>query len=379
LRPPGAENPGADRQVGGGPGDFSGGGRRQGELDREYRVLQREKGELEQHDVFRAEQQRQERERQLSDTQAARQDKDQLFSGKKRREREEREAADRYEQLADQAEAQVTSLGQELTEIAAATGFSDHQMLAEVFRNAAPSFFFPVWRSNAQRHQAKLEAVLEILRRLAQTRQQRERAKQELGEERRLLEDYRAEHRRLEQRFSEARDQLLADFYQWQQQYGAVLPLDQDELRLGAQVLQGLYEGHTWSEVLAPLEAACGWRITAINQELGLVNAQIKQGEAREGEITRELRQWQTKVDPEPERLPDNQATRKLLAKLEIPFLPLYAAVEFRPEVPPEQRERLEAVLTKMGLLDALIEFGIVLDDLNNIGINLPGLTLEAD
>jgi uncharacterized protein (TIGR02680 family) len=329
--------------------------RRQGELEREFRVLQREKGELEQHDVFRAEQQKQERERELSENEAVRRDKDQQFTVKKRREREEREAAGRYEQQADQAETQITALGQEMAEIAVAVGFIDHQMLAEAFRNAVSSFSFPVWRQNAQRHQAKLEAVLEILRRLTQMRQQRERAEQELGEERRSLEEYRAEHRRLEQRFSEGRDQLLADFYQWQQQYGAILPLEQDELRLGAQALQGLYEGHTWSEVLGPLEAAYGRRITAINQELGLVNAKIKQGEAREAELTRELRQWQTKVDPEPERLPDNQATRELLIKQQIPFLPLYAAVEFRPEVSPEQRERLEAVLTEMGLLDALI------------------------
>jgi uncharacterized protein (TIGR02680 family) len=329
--------------------------RRQGELERESQVLQREKGELEQHDVFRAERQKQDRERQLSEAQATRVVKNDQLTVKRRREREEREAASRYDGQADQAKTQMSGVRQELAETATVTGFADHQLLAEAFQSASPAFSFPVWRQNAQRHQAKLEAVFELLRHLTRTRQQRDQMETELSEERRLLDDYRAEHRKLEQRFSEGRDQLLADFYQWQQQYGEILPLEQDELRLVAQALQGLYEGHTWSEVLTPPETAYGRRITAINQELGLVNAKIKQGEAREAELTRELQQWRTKVDPEPERLPDNQATRQLLTQLQIPFVPLYAAVEFRPEVPPAQRERLEAALTEMGLLDALI------------------------
>jgi uncharacterized protein (TIGR02680 family) len=327
----------------------------QGELDQELQVLQKEKGELEQHDVFRAEQQKQERERRLIEINVDRQEKERQLTAKKRREREEREAAERYEMQAAQDETQIAQLGQELKATAAVVGFADHQLAAEALRTANPNFSFPVWRQNAERHLAKLETVLEVLRQQTRTRQERDQAELELGEERRLLDDYRAEHRRLEQRFSEGREQLLADFYQWRQSYGAVLPLEQDEARLIAQALQGLYEGHTWSEAQAPLEAAYGRRITAINQELGLVNAKIKQGEARELELTSELQQWRTKVDPEPERLPDNQATRQLLKERQIPFVPLYAAVEFRPEVPSEQRERLEAALTEMGLLDALI------------------------
>ena len=70
---------------------------------------------------------------------------------------------------------------------------------------------------------------------------------------------------------AECHEQLLADFYQWQQVMGKRFPMEQDEMRQVARSLQGLYEGRTWNESKAPVEAAYGRRITAINREIGLV------------------------------------------------------------------------------------------------------------
>ncbi|TCL61470.1 uncharacterized protein (TIGR02680 family) [Hydrogenispora ethanolica] len=329
--------------------------RRQSELEQELNVLQREKVELEQHDVFRAEQQKQERERQLEQVLTARRDKAGQLAAKERRENEERQLARKYEQGVAEGRTRANELLQELADAAVEAGFDEHAVLARAFSEHNPAFSFTAWRQNVKRHLEKLEAVLAALRLQAEKRQLRERIEQELGEERRLLDGYRAEHRRLEQRFVECRDQLLADFYQWRQQHSEALPMEQEELRQVAQAFQGLYEGRAWSDVKAPVETAYGRRITAINQELGLANAKIKQLEERERALNGELAEWQRKPDPEPDRLADNQATRSLLTERGIPYLPLYAAVEFQPQVPPELRERIEAALTEMGLLDALI------------------------
>ncbi len=329
--------------------------RRQSDLERELAVLQQEKVELEQHDVFRAEQQRQDRERQLERRLISRGDKDKQLTVKKRREYEERQLVGQYETQMAVRQNQMETYLQELTAGADVAGFDGHAPLAQAFVERNPVSAFPVWRQNAKQHAEKIENVLEVLRRQAENRQLRERIEQDLGEERRLLDERRAEHRRLEQRFSDCRDQLLADFYQWRQHHLDVLPLEQDEMRQVAQAVQGLYEGRVWDDVQAPVEAAYGRRVTLINQELGLANAKLKQLETEEEIITRELAEWWDKKDPEPDRLTDNQLSRDLLAERNIPFVPLYAAVEFQPQISPEQRERIEAALTELGLLDALI------------------------
>ncbi len=67
------------------------------------------------------------------------------------------------------------------------------------------------------------------------------------------------------------------------------------------------------------------------------------------------IKEWKEKIDPEPERHPDTMAARAELDKEGIPYLPFFAAVEFKKEVSAVVRERLESAITRMGFLDALI------------------------
>lgn len=326
---------------------------RQEKLERELAVFQQEKEELERHDVFQAEKEKLEKEGQLARTDSEYKGKAARLQERQGREREERQLAQQYEQQAEKRQEEMRDLLTELEDAAGEADFGSHALLAQSLDSAEPAF--EVWRRNAGAHLQKLETVLGILRHQEEVRLQRERIDQELGEERRLLDQYRAEYRKLEQAFMECREQLLAEVYNWQQQYSADLPMEKEELRQIAQAVQGLYEGRAWHDVQAPLDAAYGRRVQSLNQEMGLVGAKIRQAEDQERVINEELETWRKQRDPEPDRLPDNLATRELLVEKGVPFVPLYAAVEFRTEVTPAMRERLEAALTEMGLLDALI------------------------
>ncbi|MCK9910998.1 hypothetical protein MXD81_17750, partial [Microbacteriaceae bacterium K1510] len=74
---------------------------------------------------------------------------------------------------------------------------------------------------------------------------------------------------------------------------------------------------------------------------------------------------WQTRKDPEPPRPEQTERAREWLNEQGIPHVPLYAAVEFRQEVPEEIRAAIESALTEAGLLDALIIPGSYLDRLD--------------
>jgi len=63
----------------------------------------------------------------------------------------------------------------------------------------------------------------------------------------------------------------------------------------------------------------------------------------------------EAKKDPEPIRDQQVLDYRKRLVDAGIPFVPLYQAVEFQPELTEKQLGNLEAALEDMGLLDALI------------------------
>ncbi|MCX7781642.1 MAG: TIGR02680 family protein, partial [Negativicutes bacterium] len=324
------------------------------ELERELAVLEAEKAALEQHDVFQAEKQKQEQEQQLAYVAAEKRSREEKLRERQKREREERRLAESYETQAEKRRAESEGLLRDLADAAADADFREHELLVK----ASGDFDHPdfdAWRQNAKHHAARLDAVRDILRRQGEARRRRDLVEQELGEERRILDEYRSEQHKLEQRLTEAREKLLADIYTWRENYGNDLPLAKEEMRLIAQTVQGLYEGRVWDEVKSQLDNAYGHHVRGINQEMGLIGASIRQLEAKEEELRQELSAWRNQRDPEPERPADSEETRSLLAGMGIPFVPFYAAVEFAPHVPPEMRERIEAALTDMGLLDALV------------------------
>lgn len=328
---------------------------RREELKREEAVLAREREELQQHDAFRAQQQKQQHETQLNQVTALQRDKAAKLAEKQRRERQEQQKLRDYEARAEECRGRQEELLQDMDDAAGQAAFAEHKTLAGALAQENAAFSFAAWRRAAGSYTGRLSEVLGLLRRQAELQLRRQEIDKELGEERRVLDEFRAEYRRLELQFGEARDQLLADLYHWRQQHGRWLPLEQDELRDAAQAIQGLYETRSWPDVEAPLAAAYGRRVQAINQELGLINAELRGLEEEEQELTAALNDWRARRDPEPPRLSDAQAARALLTDRNIPFLPLYAAVEFNADVPPDVRERIEAALTDMGLLDALI------------------------
>lgn len=328
---------------------------RRRELERESVVLSREKTELEQHDVFRAELQKQEKEGELRQSQNQQQALAGRLADKQRRERYEREQMAQYEQHSDQCRQELADRLAELAALVEETGFAGQTEWEEQVKNADPALSFAVWRHQAGLHLTALEQVQRLLRQQREIRQRRDQTERDLGEERRLLDECRARLRKLEQAFDECRAGLLAAIYSWHQEHGADLPLDWEELRQMAQAVQGLYEGHRWQEVEGPLTVAYGRQVETLNREKGTVSVEIERLEAEEKRLLQELTDWRNQRDPEPERLPDHDATRRLLTEQNIPHIPFYAAVEFNAGVAPAVRERIEAALTEMGLLDALI------------------------
>ena len=93
----------------------------------------------------------------------------------------------------------------------------------------------------------------------------------------------------------------------------------------------------------------------SIREEILRLDHRIGQLEAEMKGVEKAIEEWRAKRDPEPPRHSDTEQARRELRERGIPFVPLYAAVEFRDAVSAAERERIESALMQMGILDALI------------------------
>ena len=276
------------------------------------------------------------------------------YAAKRRREltltEELRKAEAACEALRQAAAAALAALG----ELAADGVFPEHTALAaEVTAETVDDALAQVFRQRLKAWRAHLRAVRAAFADIGQRREELARLAQEFSEELRQLDVYKEEKAQAERALGEARRALVAQYYEWKKAYAERLPVEEETKLLG--MLADLYETCDWQDVTEVLEAAqtaAQQRLLAQESEVRLVLTETREvREAKEAEIA----QLKEAREAEPEQHEAVRATRARLRAAGIPCQSFYEAVEFKKEVSPETRERLESALTEAGLLQALI------------------------
>lgn len=325
-------------------------------LERLAFVLRQEETELKEHDVFKMEKQKQFIAEELSQLEHSLADNEQRLTEKKRSEQREKQQLRTEEQAVDVAETEMIECLEELAGVAVDGTYQGHVLAVRDFeRSYASDYSFDFWKQELTAYQKRISGILSQLRALTAAKTQQEIAGKEVDEARQAFDEAREAVRRAEADFFAGKEVLLSQFYQWVKDQQILLPLEQEEIRSAALSLQGFLEESTWQEVLRPVDAAYQRQYGQLLNESHRLQQQTTQTETEAQVLQAELAEWKRKKDPEPLRSAAVVAARKKLQADHIAALPLYGALEFQSHVTPAQRERIEAALTEIGLLDALI------------------------
>ncbi|MFT9487427.1 MAG: TIGR02680 family protein [Tepidibacillus sp.] len=325
------------------------------QLEREEEVLKDEEKQLRDHDVFKAEEKKQELLIAEKQIEFKRKQKEQTLEEKKRKERELKDKIRIEAEKEEKADRLIQESLEELEFLAEEAAFFNHQIAAPEFkRNYQGVYQFDLWKKEVHDYQGKLDEILKILREHSIIKKRYQELEKELGEVNKDLDDQRSNERKWEQYFEEERERYLEAFHIWQQQ-NKQLDLSDKDVQMVASRIGQIYDEYPLEEIKAPIEK----RYREVYQVLQKESIQLQQRiETKQKEIEQkkiELKEWKEKKDPEPERHYETVEARQQLMKQNIPHLPFYSAVEFHDEVSIMQRERIEAAITEMGLLDALI------------------------
>src|SRR5699024_6972498 len=147
----------------------------------------------------------------------------------------------------------------------------------------------------------------------------------------------------------------LTAIHHWAETYD-YLQIDTLAIQMAAREMETLYEPTTYDQIRGPfLEQNQTYQMTQ-NEKIATKNSVVKQLE-EEIEVEKiRLHEWETKQDPEPPNMMvETIAAREKLQTAEVPFIPLYEAIEFHGHVEEQVRIHLEAALMDSGLLNALI------------------------
>lgn len=329
---------------------------RKNELNREHDVLQEEQSKLVKHEVFDLEKEKIQLEQNLQTKKDGLAGKEKNLDKQKNNELGLNRKKDEEEQKLARLDAEITEKIEDLDYDSDEAQFFNHSLARKEFMQKYKNgeFVFDLWKKETENYRNKLAAILKAIEKLDKTQVDFQDADKELAEARKKTDLNEVEAKKWGELFAEEREILLSAIYSWIEQ-ATELKLAEFDIQEMSRVCGNLFESCSADDLKSIVDRNYLTNFKRLEQEI----ASLKQKSTNNKQLCtakkEEIKEWQSKKDPEPPRHKETILTRQELASKKVPYLPFYQAVEFRPENTPEQRKRIESAITQMGILDALI------------------------
>lgn len=325
-------------------------------LGREEDVLRAREIDLAGHEVFQQAEKYEQLKAERQRLEERRERHEQTIAEKERQERQHRRRLDEAEARLDDLERKLEDELEQLRMDADEGSFSLHETNEDDFhrhRQKQQEFSFAAWKQEADRHIEQLEELARLWRRYDEVKRRYEEASSEAGERRREMDEWRHQQWKWEELFEEEKERFEQAVLAWIGQ--GDVDISEADIQSFLQQMDALYEQYSLDDLKRPFVQAYYDAVGKKKDEKWRLEHDIRLLEEKRAEREAELRRWREQRDPEPERDEQTTAARLALEEKGIPFVPLYAAVEFVDDVPDDVRERIESALSHAGLLDALI------------------------
>lgn len=265
---------------------------------------------------------------------------------KKKREEENRE----YKK-----EQELTALLEEMQGISEDMGFEEHSFFEEELKNNLQKPFsfethqkqFETAKENISKGTAVLQEVQHWQRQVDDQYAKREKNQREIDSVQKRIYQ-------LENQLAQIQNEWKEQLYSWNSN-NQELVLSEELLRSFSAFAQDYNEKSDFSSVK---NALADIRI----EKKGILDGRMRKNreeivlyEKEYEEQRRQLEEWESHREPEPDRSMAVQKNRERLQKLGIPYHEFYKMLEFGQDLDKISCDRLEEALLEMGILDALV------------------------
>ncbi|MCP8969356.1 TIGR02680 family protein [Ectobacillus ponti] len=318
-------------------------------------LAEEQKERLQKHEVWDLEGERKKKEERLQELARQVQSIQSKWDKKHGQYKEALQKQQKAEEQLTEAERKQEELLDELAYRAEEADFSQHEVnLADFTRQGKQVFHFSVWQKEAREHEQRLAVLRQLIEQRGRAQAEYSRVQADVSGKKGEVDKLKQELQHLDGWFTEQRQQLEQQVFAWIKQHPS-LSFSSTQLQHIARSLEGLYEENSYEEVRDILVGAIQDYVLRVEAELQGINGRI-QGKKQELQAAgEELQHWKTLKLSNPERAAATEVSRRQLMEKGRAYLPFYAAVEFRAHVKEEQRNRLEAVLKQVGILDSLL------------------------
>jgi uncharacterized protein (TIGR02680 family) len=248
----------------------------------------------------------------------------------------------------------VKTLLQELDELAEEVQFQEGFEIYKEASNRLEDYDLGFLDISLRSYTSKLKEANKVLKAYEEHREKVMKAVEERDEKARALDDSRKDMRRIEELFLTEKENYKVSFVKWNEN-NRVFYLEEDKRKQVFAAVDRINDYKDLTLVSGGVHSFYGDKLNHLKGEIHIKDKYIKELKDSIRAIESDIAELRNKKDIAPERTEGVLRNRERLEEEGIPFIPLYKAVDFKKNCDDNLRNRLEAALTDMGLIDALI------------------------
>jgi uncharacterized protein (TIGR02680 family) len=325
------------------------------ELKIKKTAVEEKKKEMDVHDSVRIKEKIIEIEKNTEGLGREREDKVKYLDAKKSR---ERQLDSKLKEHRGWEESQIHKINHTLEEMDALSlefAFDEHSFMKdETIKEMKKYYNFTYIKTNLKGHIKILAEGRDGLAERERKNSQYDQVLQDLEE---AKKDRDLKKKRLDEAallLAEIKEELIENVYTWRRGNEELILPDEVLIRL-SRGINNFSEDNSFDEITSIVREEFHKLEENLNGEV--LNLKLKLGrlEKSKRDIEEQIHEWKNKKEIEPERDEKVVRNRKRLEGNNVPYIPLYKAVDFKGELADEVKGRIEEALLDMGLLDALI------------------------
>lgn len=246
---------------------------------------------------------------------------------------------------------------EELDELADESKFQDgYEISKEAIKNIE-EFDLSFLDVAAVNYGKLLKEAVKLLKEFSGKKEKLEVATMKRDEEAKNLEVCKKDMRRIEELFSSEKEEYKVKIVKWNDR-NRVLKLENEKLNVVFKGVDKLQDYKELTSINQNIMSFSGENKNALEGEIYIKNRESEEYKRQINEIQKEIEELRNKKDIEPKRSEGVIRNRERLKEAGIPFIPLYKAIDFNKNCDDKLKNRIEAALLEMGLIDALIVDG---------------------
>ena len=330
-------------------------GQRLLELQMEEETLKKQKEELDKNDLAQLVEKKKKLEQEVQELKIQTESKTKNLGQKREQEIEAEHNLKQKEQESEQKLSEIKDQLEEMGDGLQTVSMDEHAFMTdELLEHVKETYSFVGINGQLEKMSGYVKEGIQILEQEKKQAEKLEEKQVACARIEKEKEQKEVEKELLISQSEQVKSEWIEQFYQWLRENKEIHLKEEVERHL-VTLMQQFQAGSDFSEIReAVREQKEAIRGDILSQSLVLQNKLHNEKEKLQ-EIQDELKLWQEKKDPEPERAEEVKKNREWLREQGIYHEPLYKVIDFVETVSEDQKNRLEEALFHMDLLDAVV------------------------